>query len=72
MVFSNFLVLKDDSNKTRYETYNSEFLVIVEAFKTKKHYLKSCQYEVLVLTNHKNPWQFMNTKSLRFKQVCLT
>ena len=38
--------------KTQYETHNSELLPIVEAFKTWQHYLESCKYEVLILTDH--------------------
>ena len=56
--------------ETRYKTYNDELLAIVEAFKTWKHYLKGSQHEVLMLTNHNNLWQFMDTKSLSSRQVC--
>ena len=55
--------------KTRYETHNSEFLAIVEAFKTWKHYLEGSQHKVLILTNHKNLRWFINTKSLSSRQV---
>ena len=57
------------STETRYETYNGELLAIIEDFKTWYHYLKGCEHEVLVLTNHNNLCQFMDTKSLSFKQV---
>ena len=40
--------------ETRYETHNAEFLAIVEAFKTWRHYLKGCKHKVLVLTDHNN------------------
>ena len=53
----------------RYETHNAKLLVIVEAFKNWRHYLESCQYEVLVLTNHNNLCRFMDTKSLSPRQV---
>ena len=56
--------------KTRYETHNSKLLAIVEAFKILQHYLESCKYEVLVLTDHNNLHRFMDTKSLSFRQVC--
>lgn len=56
--------------KTRYKTYNSEFLTIIEAFKIWKYYLKCSQYEILVFTNHKNLQKFINTKSLSSRQVC--
>ena len=55
--------------ETRYKTHNGEFLAIVEAFKTWRHYLEGSQHEVLVLTDHNNLRWFMNTKSLSSKQV---
>ena len=55
--------------ETRYETHNTELLVIVEAFKTWRHYLEGCKYEVLVLTNHNNLCCFIDTKSLSSCQV---
>ena len=55
--------------KTWYETYNAELLAIVEAFKTWRHYLEGCKHEVLVLTDHNNLRQFMDTKSLSCRQV---
>ena len=57
--------------ETKYETYNSELLAIIEAFKTWWHYLKGCKHEVLVLTNHNNLRQFMDMKSLSSRQVRL-
>ena len=58
--------------KTRYETYDGELLAIVEAFKTWKYYLESSQYEVFVLIDYNNLWQFMDIKSFSSKQVCWT
>ena len=55
--------------ETRYKTHNGEFLAIVEAFKTWRHYLKSCKHKAFVLTDHNNLYQFMDTKSLSFRQV---
>ena len=55
--------------KIRYETHDNELLAIVEAFKTWKHYLEGSQHDVLILTDHNNFWQFMNTKSLSLRQV---
>ena len=55
--------------KTRYEMYNAELLVIIEAFKNWRHYLEVYQYEVLVLTNHNNLCRFIDMKSLSFRQV---
>ena len=57
------------SAETWYKTHDGELLAIVEAFKTWRYYLKGCKYEVLVLTNHNNLRQFMDTKSLSFRQV---
>ena len=56
--------------KTCYKTHNGELLAIVEAFKTWRHYLKGCKYKVLILTDHNNLQQFMDTKSLSSCQVC--
>ena len=55
--------------ETRYETHDQELLAIVEAFKTWRHYLEGCKFEVLVLTDHNNLCRFMDTKSLSSRQV---
>ena len=52
-----------------YETYDGKLLAIVEVFKTWRHYLKSCKYEILVFTDHNNLCRFMDTKSLSSRQV---
>ena len=57
------------SAETWSKTHDSELLAIVESFKTWRHYLEGCKYEVLVLTNYDNLWQFMDTKSLSSRQV---
>ena len=56
--------------ETRYKTHNGEFLAIVEAFKTWRHYWEGCKHEILVFMNHNNLRHFMNTKSLSSRQVC--
>ena len=56
--------------KTCYETYNSELLAIVEAFKTWRYYLEGYKHEVFVLTDYNNLCRFMDTKSLSSRQVC--
>ena len=56
--------------KTCYKTYNGEFLAIVKAFKTWRHYLEGCKHKVLVLTDYNNLQQFMDTKSLSSCQFC--
>ncbi len=55
--------------ETRYGTHDPELLAIVEAFKTWRHYLECCKYEVLILTDHNNLRQFMDTKNLSSRQV---
>ena len=55
--------------EARYETHNGELLAIVEAFNTWRHYLESSRHEVFMLTDYNNLWQFMDTKSLSFRQV---
>ena len=57
------------SAETRYKTHDSELLAIVETFKTWRHYLEDSQHEVFLLIDHNNLRQFMDTKSLSFKQV---
>ncbi len=56
--------------ETCYKTHNHELLAIVKAFKTWRHYLEGCKYEVLVLTDHNNLCRFMDMKSLSSCQVC--
>ena len=55
--------------KTQHKTHDTELLVIVEVFKTWRHYLKGCKYEAFILTNQNNLQQFINIKSLSFCQV---
>ena len=59
-----FFFRKIIPTKTWYKTYDGELLVIVEAFKTWRHYLEGCKHELLVLTDHNNLHCFMDTKSL--------
>ncbi len=51
-------------------THNQELLAIIEAFKTWRHYLEGCKYEVLIFTDHNNFRWFMDTKNLSSYQVC--
>ena len=55
--------------ETWYKTHNSEFLVIIEAFKIWRHYLEGYKHKVLVLTNHNNLCRFIQTISLSSCQV---
>ncbi len=57
--------------KTWYKIHNQELLAIVKVFKTWRHYLKGCKYEVLVLTNHNNLYWFIDTKNLSSCQIRL-
>ena len=63
--FSRKMILAE----TRYKIHDNELLAIVKAFKTWRYYLEGSQHEVLVLTDHNNFRQFINTKSLSSKQV---
>ncbi len=56
--------------ETRYKNHDQELLAIVKAFKIWRHYLEGYKYEVFVLTDHNNLWQFMDTRSLSSRQVC--
>ncbi len=58
--------------ETRYETHYQKLLDIVEAFKARRHYLESCKYKVLILTDNNNQCRFLDTKSLSSKQVRCT
>ncbi len=55
--------------ETQYKTHDSKLLVIVEAFKTLKHYLEGCKHEVFVFPDCNNLQRFMDTKSLSSRQV---
>ena len=54
----------------RYKIHDGEFLAIVEAFKTWRHYFEGCKHKILVLTDYNNLRCFMDTKSLSSRQVC--
>ena len=58
--------------ETQYKTHNGEFLAIVEAFKTWRHYLEVCKHEIFVLMDYNNFRCFINTKSLSPQQICWT
>ena len=51
--------------------YDNELLAIVVALKTWKYYLKDFQHEVFIFTNHNNLQQFIDIKSLSFRQIYL-
>ncbi len=55
--------------ETWYETHDGELLAIVEAFKTWRHYLEHCKYEVFKLIDHNNLERFMDMKNLSSMQV---
>ncbi len=49
--------------ETRYKTHNGELLAIIKAFKTWRHCLKGCKYEVLMLTDINNLQRFIDTNA---------
>ena len=55
--------------ETRYKTYDQELLAIVKIFKTWHHYLEGYKFEVIVLTDHNNLRQFIDTKNLSSRKV---
>lgn len=55
--------------KTCYKTHNGDFLTIIGAFMTWKHYLKGYKHAVLVLTDYNNFHQFKNTISISFCHI---
>ncbi len=55
--------------ETWYKIHDQELPAIVETFKTWRHYLEGCKYEVFILTDYNNLRQFMDTKSLSSRQV---
>lgn len=61
-----FFFWKMFPTETRYKTYDQKLLAIIESFKTWCHYLKSCKFEFLVLTNHNNFYKFIDRKSVSF------
>ena len=46
-----------------------KFLAIIKAINTWRHYLKACNYQIVILTNYNNFCQFMNIKNLSSCQV---
>lgn len=64
-----FFLRKMIPAKIQCKTHNQELLTIVEAFKTRCHYLEGCKYKVLMLTNHNNFFCFMDIKSSSSKQI---
>ncbi len=65
--FSRKMILAE----TRYKTNDQELLAIVETFKTWRHCLEGCKYEVTVLTDYNNLCRFMDTKGLCSRHVRL-
>ena len=48
------------------KTHYQELMVIIEAFKTWRHYLESCKYEIIIFTDYNNFCKFIDTKSPSF------
>lgn len=47
----------------RYIIHNHEFFGCVKTFKTWRYYLKHYKYQVFILTDHNNLYEFMNIKT---------
>ncbi len=62
-----FFSQKIISTLLRYKTYDGKLLIIIERFKTWRHNLEGCKYEVLILTDYNNLQYLINTKSLSSK-----
>jgi len=52
-----------------YEIYNKDMLAIITAFKEWRAYLEGAQYQITVLTDHKNLEYFLTTKALNRRQA---
>jgi len=52
-----------------YEIYDKELLGIIEAFRVWRAYLEGAQYQIIVITDHKNLEYFTTTKLLNRHQV---
>lgn len=50
--------------KTYYKTHNKKLLANIKTFKMLKHYLKDYKFEILILTEYKKLWRFINIKNL--------
>ena len=55
--------------ETWYEIHDNEFLAIIKAFKTWRHYLEDYKHEVLVFTDHNKLCCFIDIKSLSSRQI---
>lgn len=55
--------------ETQYKTHDDKLLVIVETFKSWKHYLEGYKYEVLILIDYNDLQRFIDTKIPSFRQV---
>ena len=63
-----FLSRKLSPAEANYDTADAEFLAIVEAFRTWRHYLAYTQHPVRVVTDHLN-FKYLETKKLRPRQI---
>jgi len=64
-----FFFKKLESAESNYDTHNLKLLVIMQAFKHWRHYLKSNSYSIQMLTDHINLWYFFTTKKLNWRQT---
>lgn len=64
-----YISFKMNLLKIRYETHDSEFLIIVKAFPTWQHYLEDFKHKVFLLTHYNNFCDFIDMKSLSSWQI---
>ena len=57
------------NSKRNYVTHDQKLLIIVNAFKIWRHYLKEAKYEIIVMCDHNNLKYFMTIKSLTKRQT---
>ena len=57
------------STKQNYKIHNQKLLIIVQAFKIWKHYLKNNFETIEIWLNHNNFRKFIKQKKLNFKQT---
>ena len=67
--FISFHSRKLKNSKRNYVTHDQKLLVIVNAFKIWRHYLKKAKYEITVMCDHNNLKYFMTIKSFTKRQI---
>ena len=67
-----FFLKKLEFAESNYDTHNLKLLVIMQAFKHWRHYLKSNSHSIQMFINHVNLQYFFMTKKLNQKQTYWT